>query len=84
MKTLLLTLVVVTIVCLDLGHTMTCLSNQPSTPKTAQTCPDGQNFCYRKRWLSYGKRKVERGCAATCPRLQRGVNIHCCATDNCN
>nr|AAT11123.1 truncated short neurotoxin [Aipysurus eydouxii] len=38
MKTLLLTLVVVTIVCLDLGYTMTCCNQQSSQPKTTTEC----------------------------------------------
>nr|Q53B57.1 RecName: Full=Long neurotoxin OH-56; Flags: Precursor [Ophiophagus hannah]AAT97251.1 long chain neurotoxin precursor [Ophiophagus hannah] len=85
MKTLLLTLVVVTIMCLDLGYTTKCYV----TPDvTSQTCPDGQNICYTETWCdawcgSRGKR-VNLGCAATCPKVNPGVDIICCSTDNCN
>nr|AHZ08823.1 long neurotoxin [Micropechis ikaheca] len=85
MKTLLLTLVVVTIVCLDLGYTRICLS----TPDVkSKTCPPGENLCYTKTWCdafcgSRGK-VVELGCAATCPIPKHYEDVICCSTDNCN
>uniref|UniRef100_R4G7H1 3FTx-Ech-35 n=1 Tax=Echiopsis curta TaxID=529692 RepID=R4G7H1_9SAUR len=85
MKTLLLTLVVVTIVCLDLGNSMSCYK----TPGVkSEPCPPGQNLCYTKTWCdawctSRGK-VVELGCAATCPIPKSYEDIKCCSTDNCN
>uniref|UniRef100_A0A8C6XA92 Uncharacterized protein n=1 Tax=Naja naja TaxID=35670 RepID=A0A8C6XA92_NAJNA len=49
MKTLLLTLVVVTIVCLDLGYTRKCLNCSTRYCTTFHTCPNGQDLCF-KRW----------------------------------
>nr|ABX58167.1 putative long neurotoxin [Austrelaps labialis] len=85
MKTLLLTLVVVTIVCLDLGNSFSCYK----TPGVkSEPCAPGENLCYTKTWCDAfcgdrGKR-VEMGCAATCPTVKPGVDITCCSTDNCN
>uniref|UniRef100_R4G7E7 3FTx-Aca-62 n=1 Tax=Acanthophis wellsi TaxID=239747 RepID=R4G7E7_9SAUR len=84
MKTLLLTLVVVTIVCLDLGESVICYLGY----NYAQTCPPGENVCFTKTWCDarcglLGKR-VEMGCAATCPKVKPGVDIKCCETDKCN
>nr|Q8UW29.1 RecName: Full=Long neurotoxin 1; Flags: Precursor [Hydrophis hardwickii]AAL54892.1 long neurotoxin isoform [Hydrophis hardwickii] len=84
MKILLLTLVVVTIVCLDLAYTRTCFR----TPYKPETCPPGQNLCYKKSWCdafcsSRGK-VIELGCTAKCPTVKDGKDITCCATDNCN
>uniref|UniRef100_R4G352 3FTx-Ver-10 n=1 Tax=Vermicella annulata TaxID=1295044 RepID=R4G352_9SAUR len=84
MKTLLLTLVVVTIVCLDFGDSLVCYLGY----NTPRTCPPGQNLCYTKTWCdghcgSRGKRIV-LGCAATCPIVKPGVDISCCSTDKCN
>nr|Q8UW28.1 RecName: Full=Alpha-elapitoxin-Lh2a; Short=Alpha-EPTX-Lh2a; AltName: Full=Long neurotoxin 3; Flags: Precursor [Hydrophis hardwickii]AAL54893.1 long neurotoxin [Hydrophis hardwickii] len=84
MKTLLLTLVVVTIVCLDLGDSLSCYLGY----KRSQTCPPGEKVCFVKSWCdafcgSRGKR-IEMGCAATCPTVKDGIDITCCATDNCN
>nr|BAA32992.1 long chain alpha-neurotoxins (LsIII-isoform) [Laticauda semifasciata] len=84
MKTLLLTLVVVTIVCLDLGYTRECYLN----PHDTQTCPSGQEKCYVKSWCnawcsSRGK-VLEFGCAATCPSVNTGTEIKCCSADKCN
>nr|ABX58165.1 truncated putative long neurotoxin [Austrelaps labialis] len=45
MKTLLLTLVVVTIVCLDLGNSFSCYK----TPHVkSEPCAPGQNLCYTR------------------------------------
>nr|P25674.1 RecName: Full=Long neurotoxin 1; AltName: Full=Toxin CM-5 [Naja haje haje] len=54
---------------------------------TSQACPDG-HVCYTKMWCDNfcgmrGKR-VDLGCAATCPTVKPGVDIKCCSTDNCN
>ncbi|ETE58964.1 hypothetical protein L345_15308 [Ophiophagus hannah] len=85
MKTLLLTLVVVTIVCLDLGHTRICLTDYSKVSETIEICPDGQNFCFKKfpkgiPFLPW----VNRGCAATCPKPEPKVYVDCCARDKCN
>nr|ACR78487.1 putative long chain neurotoxin 29b [Drysdalia coronoides] len=84
MKTLLLTLVVVTIVCLDLGDSLICYLgyNNP------QTCAPGQNLCYTKKWcdafcLQRGK-VIQLGCAATCPTAKPGEDVTCCSRDKCN
>uniref|UniRef100_R4FI70 3FTx-Aca-55 n=1 Tax=Acanthophis wellsi TaxID=239747 RepID=R4FI70_9SAUR len=84
MKTLLLTLVVVTILCLDVGDSVICYLGY----NYAQPCPPGENVCFTKTWCDgrcpqLGKR-VEMGCAATCPKVKRGVDIKCCSTDKCN
>uniref|UniRef100_R4FIY3 3FTx-Sut-134 n=1 Tax=Suta fasciata TaxID=529716 RepID=R4FIY3_9SAUR len=84
MKTLLLTLVVVTIVCLDLGDSLICYLG----PNNPQTCPPGEKLCFTKAWCDAwcgirGKR-MEFGCAATCPTGKPGVDITCCSTDKCN
>nr|A8S6B0.1 RecName: Full=Alpha-elapitoxin-As2a; Short=Alpha-EPTX-As2a; AltName: Full=Long neurotoxin 2; Short=LNTX-2; Flags: Precursor [Austrelaps superbus]ABW24176.1 LNTX-2 precursor [Austrelaps superbus] len=84
MKTLLLTLVVVTIVCLDLGDGLICYVDS----KTSRTCPPGENVCFTETWCDarcslLGKR-VDLGCAATCPTAKPGVDITCCSTDKCN
>nr|Q2VBN0.1 RecName: Full=Muscarinic toxin 38; Short=MTX38; Flags: Precursor [Ophiophagus hannah]ABB83639.1 muscarinic toxin precursor [Ophiophagus hannah] len=85
MKTLLLTLVVVTIVCLDLGYTMTCYTQYSLSPPTTKTCPDGQNLCY-KRWFAFipHGNKFFRGCAAACPKAEHNEVVRCCARDKCN
>nr|A6MFK5.1 RecName: Full=Long neurotoxin LNTX-2; Flags: Precursor [Demansia vestigiata]ABK63545.1 LNTX-2 precursor [Demansia vestigiata] len=85
MKTLLLTLVVVTIVCLDFGYARTCLK----TPEVkSEPCPPGQEVCYTKAWrdrmCSFRGKVIELGCAATCPRQEPGKEITCCSTDDCN
>uniref|UniRef100_R4FI75 3FTx-Aca-53 n=1 Tax=Acanthophis wellsi TaxID=239747 RepID=R4FI75_9SAUR len=85
MKTLLLTLVVVTIVCLDLGYTKTCFK----TPYVkSEPCPPGQDLCYTKTWCdafcSIRGKVIELGCAATCPPAEPKKDIKCCSTDNCN
>nr|QSI83923.1 three-finger toxin [Calliophis bivirgatus] len=73
MKTLLLTLVVVTIVCLDLGHTRKCY--QGGNPKTIVTCQKGENLCYKKTL----PKQTLRGCGTICPPPSA-----CCAADRCN
>nr|ADN67573.1 three-finger toxin precursor [Naja atra] len=85
MKTLLLTLVVVTIVCLDLGYTRKCLNCSTRYCTTFHTCPNGQDLCF-KRWYEgnqLGWRAI-RGCAATCPEAKTRETVECCATDKCN
>nr|Q9W729.1 RecName: Full=Kappa-6-bungarotoxin; Short=K-6 bungarotoxin; Flags: Precursor [Bungarus multicinctus]CAB46659.1 k-6 bungarotoxin [Bungarus multicinctus] len=86
MKTLLLSLVVVTIVCLDLGYTRTCHISTSSTP---QTCPKGQDICFRKtqcdKFCSIRGAVIEQGCVATCPEFRSNYrSLLCCRTDNCN
>nr|B2BRQ6.1 RecName: Full=Alpha-elapitoxin-Al2a; Short=Alpha-EPTX-Al2a; AltName: Full=Putative long neurotoxin; Flags: Precursor [Austrelaps labialis]ABX58152.1 putative long neurotoxin [Austrelaps labialis] len=84
MKTLLLTLVVVTIVCLDLGDSLRCYMG----PKTPRTCPPGENLCFTKTWCdprcSLLGKLVKLGCAATCPIPKSYEDVTCCSTDNCN
>nr|F5CPD8.1 RecName: Full=Three-finger toxin MALT0057C; AltName: Full=MALT0057C; Flags: Precursor [Micrurus altirostris]AED89565.1 putative three finger toxin precursor [Micrurus altirostris] len=80
MKTLLLTLVVVTIVCLDFGHTMICYNQQSSQPPTTTTCSEGQ--CYKQRWRDHRGWRTERGCG--CPKAIPEVKLNCCKTDRCN
>uniref|UniRef100_R4G305 3FTx-Hop-14 n=1 Tax=Hoplocephalus bungaroides TaxID=83403 RepID=R4G305_9SAUR len=80
MKTLLLTLVVVTIVCLDLGYTMTCCNQQSSQPKTTKTC--AESSCYKKTWRDHRGTIIERGCG--CPHVKPGIQLVCCKTDECN
>nr|ACR78502.1 putative short chain neurotoxin 45 [Drysdalia coronoides] len=80
MKTLLLTLVVLTIVCLDLGYTMTCYNQQSSQPQTTTTC--AESSCYKKTWRDHRGTIIERGCG--CPTVKPGIQRVCCATDKCN
>nr|P0C554.1 RecName: Full=Neurotoxin 3FTx-RK; Flags: Precursor [Bungarus fasciatus] len=85
MKTLLLTLVVVTIVCLELGYTRKCLTKYSQDNESSKTCPSGQKLCFKK-WET-GKllgTKVKRGCVATCPQPKKEWIIQCCAKDKCN
>uniref|UniRef100_R4G2W2 3FTx-Fur-27 n=1 Tax=Furina ornata TaxID=529697 RepID=R4G2W2_9SAUR len=83
MKTLLLTLVVVTIVCLDLGDSLICYFGY----NYSQTCPDGHQ-CFTKTWCdawcSIRGPRVEMGCEATCPIVKPGIKMFCCSTDKCN
>nr|C0HJD7.1 RecName: Full=Alpha-elapitoxin-Dpp2d; Short=Alpha-EPTX-Dpp2d [Dendroaspis polylepis polylepis]8DA0_E Chain E, Alpha-elapitoxin-Dpp2d [Dendroaspis polylepis polylepis]8DA0_F Chain F, Alpha-elapitoxin-Dpp2d [Dendroaspis polylepis polylepis] len=54
----------------------------------SKICPPGENICYTKTWCdafcSQRGKRVELGCAATCPKVKAGVEIKCCSTDNCN
>nr|A0A2P1BSS9.1 RecName: Full=Mipartoxin-2; AltName: Full=Mipartoxin-II; AltName: Full=Three-finger toxin-03; Short=3FTx-03; Flags: Precursor [Micrurus mipartitus]AVI57321.1 mipartoxin-II [Micrurus mipartitus] len=80
MKTLLLTLVVVTIVCLDLGNSLICyVSREGQT----QTCPEGMNLCekYAVSYFHDGRYFFTYECTSTCHRGDRNV---CCSTDLCN
>nr|Q2VBN2.1 RecName: Full=Weak neurotoxin WNTX34; Flags: Precursor [Ophiophagus hannah]ABB83637.1 weak neurotoxin precursor [Ophiophagus hannah] len=85
MKTLLLTLVVVTIVCLDLGYSLTCLNCPEQYCKRIHTCRNGENVCFKRFYE--GKllcKQFRRGCAATCPEAKSREIVQCCSTDECN
>nr|AHZ08818.1 short neurotoxin [Micropechis ikaheca] len=82
MKTLLLTLVVVTIVCLDLGYTMICCNQQSTQPKTTKSCSGGETSCYKMSWNGIHGSITERGCG--CPTVKRGISLMCCHADECN
>uniref|UniRef100_R4G321 3FTx-Pse-99 n=1 Tax=Pseudonaja modesta TaxID=340912 RepID=R4G321_9SAUR len=87
MKTLLLTLVVVTIVCLDLGYTRTCFKTP--APVRSEPCPPGEDLCFTRTWRDAhsGNRgpRVDLGCAATCPTTDKTeIRISCCSEDDCN
>uniref|UniRef100_R4G7H5 3FTx-Fur-64 n=1 Tax=Furina ornata TaxID=529697 RepID=R4G7H5_9SAUR len=78
MKTLLLTLVVVTIVCLDLGYTLICHN---TWNYGYITCEEHQTFCYKAFYNGRTERPlIARGCIATCPEKYEA----CCSTDMCN
>uniref|UniRef100_R4FIH0 3FTx-Fur-58 n=1 Tax=Furina ornata TaxID=529697 RepID=R4FIH0_9SAUR len=80
MKTLLLTLVVVTIVCLDLGYPLVCL-HSPGSPSYS-VCAGYMTICYRYDFSPIKDKVVTvRGCSASCPG---GRNHVCCSTDMCN
>uniref|UniRef100_A0A8C6XG05 Uncharacterized protein n=2 Tax=Naja naja TaxID=35670 RepID=A0A8C6XG05_NAJNA len=81
MKTLLLTLVVVTIVCLDLGSTLKC---NKLIPLAYKTCPAGKNLCYKMYMVSNKTVPVKRGCIDVCPKNSLLVKYECCNTDRCN
>nr|QSI83948.1 three-finger toxin [Calliophis bivirgatus] len=74
MKTLLLTLVVVTILCLDLGYTLICY-NTP-IKWISKTCAPEEKVCY---FGSVMQMFLIRGCAEKCPK-----GYGCCRTDYCN
>nr|AKN63200.1 three-finger toxin precursor D.M [Micrurus diastema]AKO63252.1 three-finger toxin precursor T.E [Micrurus tener] len=78
MKTLLLTLVVVTIVCLDLGHTRQCYVGYDASKFV--TCPEGENHCYSNVIGLRRSHVISRGCASSCSPFYRT----CCGTDKCN
>nr|P43445.1 RecName: Full=Short neurotoxin homolog; Flags: Precursor [Bungarus multicinctus]CAA45882.1 neurotoxin like peptide precursor [Bungarus multicinctus] len=82
MKTLLLTLVVVTIVCLDLGYTIICRTRDTyQIPITFTNCEEG-HVCYKYSTTETPNRiLIHRGCAAKCPKRLRVI---CCSTDKCN
>uniref|UniRef100_R4G2E3 3FTx-Bra-30 n=1 Tax=Brachyurophis roperi TaxID=1295043 RepID=R4G2E3_9SAUR len=82
MKTLLLTLVVVTIVCLNLGYTRICYNQKASRPKTTITCPDGETSCYKKDLMSSFGILILRGCG--CPKEVPNLLLMCCKKDKCN
>nr|Q9W716.1 RecName: Full=Cytotoxin homolog 5V; AltName: Full=Cardiotoxin-5V; Short=CTX5V; Flags: Precursor [Naja atra]CAB50697.1 snake venom [Naja atra] len=83
MKTLLLTLVVVTIVCLDLGYTLKCHNTQ--LPFIYKTCPEGKNLCFKATLRKFPlKFPVKRGCADNCPKNSALLKYVCCSTDKCN
>nr|ADF50014.1 short-chain three finger toxin isoform 6 [Bungarus flaviceps] len=85
MKSLLLTLVVVTIVCLDFGYTKLCYNHQSTNPKTTELCGHSMYFCYKNSWIYRGVEKIERGCSLTCPDIKsNGKYIYCCTRDKCN
>nr|QSI83953.1 three-finger toxin [Calliophis bivirgatus] len=80
MKTLLLTLVVVTIICLDIGDTLVC--HKGIFLRETVTCPEGENLCYTRTvptpshsYVIFG------GCTDTCTLKHIRV---CCRTDKCN
>nr|QSI83959.1 three-finger toxin [Calliophis bivirgatus] len=77
MKTLLLTLVVVTIMCLDLGYTLKCYEGRVTS--AIVTCEKGMNICAK---IIGNSVFYTRKCAATCPVGYS--NTHCCDTDRCN
>nr|A2CKF6.1 RecName: Full=Neurotoxin 3FTx-8a; AltName: Full=3FTx-VIIIa; Flags: Precursor [Bungarus fasciatus]ABI33870.1 three finger toxin [Bungarus fasciatus] len=85
MKTLLLTLVVVTIVCLDLGYTLTCLICPERYCQKVHTCRGEEKLCvkrfYDEKALGW---RAKRGCAATCPEAKPKETVECCSTDKCN
>nr|O93422.1 RecName: Full=Long neurotoxin homolog; AltName: Full=Kappa-cobrotoxin; Flags: Precursor [Naja atra]CAA76846.1 kappa-cobrotoxin [Naja atra] len=85
MKTLLLTLVVVTIVCLALGYTLTCLICPEKYCNKVHTCLNGEKICFKKydQRKLLGKRYI-RGCADTCPVRKPREIVECCSTDKCN
>nr|AKN63199.1 three-finger toxin precursor D.L [Micrurus diastema] len=83
MKTLLLTLVVVTIVCLDLGYTRKCYEGKVA--RKSVTCPKGENLCFTIfSFQFHPARAIEFGCAASCPKVGLGPHVTCCSANNCN
>uniref|UniRef100_R4G2M0 3FTx-Ver-128 n=1 Tax=Vermicella annulata TaxID=1295044 RepID=R4G2M0_9SAUR len=78
MKTLLLTLVVVTIVCLDLGYTLRC----KKTYEDSVVCKEHETICYRyPTYIFKSKLIILKGCSASCPDK---TSVLCCSTDMCN
>uniref|UniRef100_R4G2G6 3FTx-Fur-63 n=1 Tax=Furina ornata TaxID=529697 RepID=R4G2G6_9SAUR len=78
MKTLLLTLVVVTIMCLDLGYTLRCHN---TWNYGYISCEAHAPFCYKSR--HYGRTEkptIAQGCTAKCSEKSEV----CCSTDMCN
>nr|C6JUP1.1 RecName: Full=Three-finger toxin 3FTx-1; Flags: Precursor [Micrurus corallinus]ACS74995.1 3FTx precursor [Micrurus corallinus] len=78
MKTLLLTLVVVTIVCLDLGNSLICYN----TMMQKVTCPEGKDKCEKYAVpVMRGKFYFSYQCTSKC---HEGAYDVCCSTDLCN
>uniref|UniRef100_R4FKB1 3FTx-Pse-204 n=1 Tax=Pseudonaja modesta TaxID=340912 RepID=R4FKB1_9SAUR len=78
MKTLLLTLVVVTIMCLDLGYTLTCYKSFSDTV----VCKPHETKCFQYSFCPFRNRVIYvRGCSTSC---RGGNNAVCCSTDLCN
>nr|ADN67590.1 three-finger toxin precursor [Bungarus multicinctus] len=88
MKTLLLTLVVVTIVCLDLGYTMKCKDMSLRyfvVPVNSKFVQVERSIAFKESWREARGTRIERGCAATCPKGSvYGLYVLCCTTDDCN
>nr|UMW88053.1 three-finger toxin [Helicops leopardinus] len=82
MKTLLLSLVVVALVYLDSGHTITCHSCKWWICWGHEICSNAP-ACYTKRSDPFGLRIV-RGCATDCIFPASGEKIEYCAKDKCN
>nr|F5CPE6.1 RecName: Full=Three-finger toxin MALT0070C; Short=3FTx MALT0070C; Flags: Precursor [Micrurus altirostris]AED89573.1 putative three finger toxin precursor [Micrurus altirostris] len=78
MKTLLLTLVVVTIVCLDLGYTLKCYVGRK--PYKLITCPEGSKKCATVPLPTRPLPIFSKGCYTSCPSQY----VKCCSTDLCN
>nr|QSI83945.1 three-finger toxin [Calliophis bivirgatus] len=80
MKTLLLTLVVVTIVCLDLGDTLICYKTK--SPEVFVTCKGREKYCYKESYMVFPLvYSYHRGCTEYCSNPN---SSQCCATDKCN
>uniref|UniRef100_R4G354 3FTx-Ver-124 n=1 Tax=Vermicella annulata TaxID=1295044 RepID=R4G354_9SAUR len=80
MKTLLLTMVVVTIVCLDLGYTLKC--HKSHLDKGYVVCKEHETICFEYRACIFRNEVLYiRGCSASCPGGYKHV---CCSTDLCN
>nr|ADF50024.1 muscarinic toxin-like protein [Bungarus flaviceps] len=97
MKTLLLTLVVVTIMSLDLGYTRMCNMCVRPYPFDSEDrcCPEGQDSCYKSYWVNeFGNKQIpynkkypvmlKRGCVTTCTGPKGLKILICCPTRNCN
>uniref|UniRef100_A0A098LY61 Three finger toxin n=2 Tax=Serpentes TaxID=8570 RepID=A0A098LY61_PYTRG len=84
MKTLLLSLVVVTFVCLEPGYTIVCRSCTGLLCATFKTCPDAQ-ACYQM-WKDTDilKLNLVKGCAANCTLPAPGERYLYCSKDKCN
>nr|ACS74998.1 3FTx precursor [Micrurus corallinus] len=78
MKTLLLTLVVVTIMCLDLGYTRKCRIGKDGFYSV--TCTEKENLCFTMFSARSPTQIIERGCASSCSSRY----MKCCSTDSCN
>nr|F5CPE2.1 RecName: Full=Three-finger toxin MALT0063C; Short=3FTx MALT0063C; Flags: Precursor [Micrurus altirostris]AED89569.1 putative three finger toxin precursor [Micrurus altirostris] len=79
MRTLLLTLVVVTIVCLDLGNSLICYVSEYGAK---MTCPEGKTLCEKYAVpLMQGHFYFAWRCTSTC---KAGAYNICCSTDLCN